>query len=133
MSDNQAALQALISTDPEHIYSEDELDAIEELDVEMALRIARAQHLASRKNLEEPEQYPEPDLESVTRGIDEARTVLSRDGGDIELVGLEGRIVRVRMKGACAGCPNSAMDLQIVVQRLVREHAPGVADVVNTF
>jgi len=133
VGNSQTALQALISDDPEHFYSEEELDAIEELDMEMALRIARTQHMAQQKNLNDAETYPVPDRQDVEKGIDEARSVLSRDGGDIELIGLEGRTVRVQMKGACAGCPNSAMDLQIVVLRLVREHAPGVVDVVNVF
>ena len=48
------------------------------------------------------------------------------------LVGIVGATVRVRMKGACAGCPNSVLDLRNVVEKVVCA-VPGVGSVVNTF
>ncbi|MGE4530090.1 MAG: NifU family protein [Acidithiobacillus sp.] len=60
------------------------------------------------------------------------RHILNRDGGDIELVDIIDRDVRVRMKGACAGCPNSVIDLKQVVERIVGAVA-GVVSVSNTF
>ncbi|RMG10169.1 MAG: hypothetical protein D6731_17935 [Planctomycetota bacterium] len=46
---------------------------------------------------------------------------LQRDGGDIELVGVEEGVVRVRLHGACGSCPSSTMTLQMGVERRLRE------------
>ena len=119
--------------DPDHIYSDDELDAIEALDPELALRLDRAQVMARRTAPAggDPQGPVEP--EAVAAAIDEARRILMQDGGDIALIGIEDRTVRVRMQGACAGCPRSALDLRNVVERLVKARCPGVREVANTF
>lgn len=122
----------LLSDDPDHVYSEDELDAIEELDPELALRLDRAQTFAEREAADVPADGP-IDEDAVRAAIEEARRILMQDGGDIEFVELDGRTVRVRLKGACVGCPRSTLDLKNVVERLVRSRAPGVASVANTF
>lgn len=122
----------LLSDDPDHVYSEDELDAIEELDPELALRLDRAQTFAAREAADVPADGP-IDEDAVRAAIEEARRILMQDGGDIEFVELDGRTVRVRLKGACVGCPRSTLDLKNVVERLVRSRAPGVASVANTF
>jgi len=127
-----ASVQSLLSDDPDHFYTEEELDAIEELDPELALRLDRAQTMAQQGRSEAPAEGPidEADVEAA---VGEARSVLMQDGGDIEYVGLEGRTVYVRLKGACAGCPRSTLDLKNVVERLIKSRAPGVATVANTF
>lgn len=122
----------LLRDDPDHFYSEDELDAIEELDPELALRLDRAQTFAAREAADVPADGP-IDEDAVRAAIEEARRILMQDGGDIEFVELDGRTVRVRLKGACVGCPRSTLDLKNVVERLVRSRAPGVASVANTF
>ncbi len=122
----------LLSDDPDHTYSEEELDAIEALDPELALRLDRAQTFAAREAADVPADGP-IDEDAVRAAIEEARRILMQDGGDIEFVELEGRTVRVRLKGACVGCPRSTLDLKNVVERLVRARAPGVANVANTF
>ena len=122
----------LLHDDPDHIYSEEELDAIEELDPELALRLDRAQTFAEREAADVPADGP-IDEDAVRAAIEEARRILMQDGGDIEFVELDGRMVRVRLKGACVGCPRSTLDLKNVVERLVRARAPGVAGVANTF
>ena len=125
-------LVVLLREDAAHHYTSEELDAIEEIDPEMALRLDRVQFLANQNRA--PESSDEPvDAAQVAIAMDEARRILNRDGGDIELVAIEGRTVRVRLKGACVGCPNSVMDLKNVVERLVRARAPGVLAVVNVF
>ncbi len=126
-------LHGLLSEDPDHVYSDEELDAIEEIDAAMALRLARVQHMADLQQGGPAHDGSAIDPQSVADAIEEARQILSQDGGDIELVGIDGRTVRVRMKGACVGCPNAVLDLRNVVERLVKSHAPGVAEVVNTF
>jgi len=116
------------------VYTEEELDAIEELDAELALRLDRAQTLAARDQAADREPPSGPvDPAKVAEAVEEARRILMQDGGDIELVEVDGPTVRVRMKGACVGCPRSVLDLKNVVERLVRSRAPGVHEVVNTF
>jgi toxin CptA len=133
MSEDKAnALQRLLSADTGHVYSEDELDAIEEVDSEMALRLARVQHLSQLAQAEE-QSNATVDIRQVEDAITQARAILSQDGGDIELIGVENRIVKVRLKGACVGCPNAALDLKNVVERLVKTRSPGVLEVQNIF
>lgn len=129
---DMAAVDHLLSDDPEHVYTEDELDAIEAVDPELALRLDRAQTFAQRQDLEAPADGP-IDEAAVRQAVEEARRILLQDGGDIEYVGLDGRTVQVRLKGACVGCPRSTLDLKNVVERLVRARAPGVERVANTF
>ena len=55
---------------------------------------------------------------------------LAMDGGGIELVELtEDNIVRVRLQGACQGCPGARMTLQMGVERILKEHCPDLAAV----
>ncbi|MFH0802515.1 MAG: NifU family protein [bacterium] len=67
--------------------------------------------------------------EKVRNVIEELRPMLQADGGDIELVGLEGGVVKVRLKGSCAGCPMSQMTLQMGVERALREKIPEIVRV----
>ena len=52
---------------------------------------------------------------------------------DLEFVALDGALLRVRLKGNCAGCPRAALDLKNVVERLVRKRFPQIRAVENTF
>lgn len=126
-------VEHLLSEDPDHVYSEDELDAIEAIDPELALRLDRAQTFALRAQADTPDLNAPVDEQAVRMAIDEARKILSQDGGDLEYVGLQDRIVLVRLKGACVGCPRSTLDLKNVVERLVKSRAPGVHSVSNQF
>ncbi len=115
-------------------FTEEELDALEATDPDTAYRIARAQAIAARDRpapTSAAEAGP-PDRTAVEHAIEDVRRILQRDGGDIELVAIEGTQVRVRMKGACAGCPNSVLDLRNVVEKIVGA-VPGVSSVVNSF
>jgi len=63
-------------------------------------------------------------VEQVIEGI---RPYLQADGGDIELVDVtEDNVVRVRLKGACSGCPGAVMTLQMGVERILREKIPEI-------
>ena len=63
--------------------------------------------------------------------IDSIRPMLQNDGGDIELVGIdEDKSVRVRLQGACRGCPGAQMTLKMGVERLLKERVPEVKQVV---
>jgi toxin CptA len=117
-------------------YTEEELDAFYERDPVAALRISREQHqlrgLIDQARGSDP-NAPMPGAEEVKAALEEVRKVLLRDGGDVELIGIAGTVVRVRMKGNCAGCPRSALDLKHVVERLVRSRFPAVSRVENVF
>ncbi len=128
-------LRALLSDDPAHVYTEAELDAIEAIDPALALRLERVQFLARRQQETAVATEGPIDETAVAAAVAEARAILARDGGDIELVRIDHatREVVVLMKGACAGCPHSVLDLRNVVERLVRARCPGVARVVNRF
>jgi Fe-S cluster biogenesis protein NfuA len=60
----------------------------------------------------------------------EIRPALQMDGGDIELVAVEGNEVHVRLQGACAGCPGAAMTLRMGIERRLKELVPEVERVV---
>jgi Fe-S cluster biogenesis protein NfuA len=67
----------------------------------------------------------------VREVIDSIRPMLQNDGGDIELVSIdEDKTVRVRLQGACRGCPGAAMTLKMGVERLLKERVPEVKEVV---
>ncbi|HUU32332.1 MAG TPA: NifU family protein [Phycisphaerae bacterium] len=65
--------------------------------------------------------------EKVEAVINEIRPLLQADGGDIELVGVEeGGVVKVRLRGACAGCPGAQMTLKMAVERRLKAKVPEV-------
>lgn len=65
--------------------------------------------------------------EKVEAVLDEIRPALQADGGDVELVDVtkEG-IVKVRLVGACAGCPMSTMTLAFGIERTLKERVPEI-------
>ena len=67
--------------------------------------------------------------DKVEKALKELRPQLQADGGDIELVGVENGIVKVKMKGACAGCPMSTMTLQWGVENFLKKKIPGIVKV----
>ena len=70
--------------------------------------------------------------EDVQSVIEEIRPNLQADGGDIELVDVtEDGVVKVRLRGACSGCPGAAMTLKMGVERLLKKRIPEVTSVEN--
>jgi Fe-S cluster biogenesis protein NfuA len=68
----------------------------------------------------------------VEKAIKEIQPHLRADGGDIELVGVDDDgTVKVRLKGACLGCPMSQMTLQLGVERYLKSKIPQVTKVVR--
>jgi len=67
--------------------------------------------------------------EKVEKAIEEIRPNLQADGGDIELVGVENGIAKVKLKGACAGCPMSAMTVKWGVENALKKKVPGITKV----
>ncbi len=68
--------------------------------------------------------------DEVKKALEEIRPMLRADGGDIELVGIEGNKVKVRLRGACAGCPAATMTLKMGVEKILRQRVPEVKEVV---
>lgn len=64
--------------------------------------------------------------EMVETVLERIRPALHADGGDIELVNLEGDLVRVRLTGACSGCPSAEMTLRVGVEGALRRVRPGL-------
>lgn len=67
--------------------------------------------------------------ENVEKVLDDLRPYLMADGGNVELVELDGPIVRLRLQGACGSCPSSAMTLKMGIERRLREFIPEIAEV----
>ena len=65
----------------------------------------------------------------VQKAIQELRPNLQADGGDIELLGVENGVVKVKLKGACAGCPMSTMTIQWGVENFLKKKIPGIVKV----
>ncbi len=64
--------------------------------------------------------------ERVQEVLDKIRPALQADGGDVELVDVEGGVVKVRLVGACAGCPMSQLTLSNGVERVLKQEIPEV-------
>lgn len=69
--------------------------------------------------------------EKVEKTLAQIRTALQEDGGDVELVDVNSEgVVKVRLKGACAGCPMSTMTLKNGIERVLKEQIPEVKEVI---
>ena len=68
--------------------------------------------------------------DKVDAALAQVRPMLQRDGGDVELVEItdEG-IVKVRLQGACQGCPMAQMTLQMGIERVLKEMVPDIKSV----
>ena len=72
--------------------------------------------------------------EQVQKVIDEIRPNLQADGGDIDLVDVTAEgIVKVKLRGACQGCPGAAMTLKMGVERLLKQRIPEVTGIENVM
>ena len=67
--------------------------------------------------------------ENVETVLDELRPYLMSDGGNVELVELDGPIVKLRLQGACGACPSSAMTLRMGIERRLKEMIPEIAEI----
>ena len=69
--------------------------------------------------------------EKVQAVLDKIRPALQADGGDVELVDVEGGIVKVRLTGACGGCPMSQLTLKSGIEENLKAVIPEVQEVVS--
>lgn len=68
--------------------------------------------------------------EKVEQALAQIRPALQADGGDVELVAVEDGVVKVKLTGACAGCPVSTITLKQGIERLLKEQIAEVKEVV---
>ena len=68
-------------------------------------------------------------LENVETVLDEMRPYLISDGGNVEIVELDGPIVKLRLQGACGSCPGSTMTLRMGIERRLKEMIPEISEV----
>ncbi|ERN40008.1 thioredoxin-like protein and domain protein [Rubidibacter lacunae KORDI 51-2] len=66
---------------------------------------------------------------NVEKVLDDLRPYLMADGGNVELVEIDGPVVRLRLQGACGSCPSSAMTLKMGIERRLCEFIPEIAEV----
>ena len=64
--------------------------------------------------------------EQVEKALEKIRPALQADGGDVELVDVAEGVVKVRLKGACGGCPMSQMTLTRGVEATIKKFVPEV-------
>ena len=67
--------------------------------------------------------------EKVQKVMDKIRPMLQADGGDVELIDVVDGIVKVKLTGACKGCPMSQMTLKNGIERLLKQEIPEVKSV----
>ena len=68
--------------------------------------------------------------EKVEKVLEKVRPMLQRDGGDVELVDVQDDgVVKVRLTGACSGCPMSTMTLKNAIEETIKKEIPEIKSV----
>ena len=77
------------------------------------------------------ESFGEELRKKVEAALEQVRPYLQADGGDVELVDIDdiGKVVKVRLAGACGGCPSAGMTLKAGVEATVKKYAPEIKSV----
>lgn len=68
--------------------------------------------------------------EKIEEALDFIRPALMADGGDVELIDVNDGMVKLRLKGACGGCPMASMTLKNMVERTIKDRVPEIKEVV---
>ena len=68
--------------------------------------------------------------DKVTEVLNKIRPLLMRDGGDVELIEVNNGTVKVKLTGACAGCPMSTMTLKMGIEKILKQEVPEIKEVV---
>jgi len=68
--------------------------------------------------------------EKVEAALAQIRPALQADGGDVELVDVNEGVVKLRLTGACNGCPMATMTLRHGIERVLKEHIPEIREVI---
>ena len=68
--------------------------------------------------------------DKVAAVLDKIRPSLQRDGGDVELIDVNNGTVKVKLTGACVGCPMSTLTLQMGIERMLKQEIPEIKQVI---
>ena len=68
--------------------------------------------------------------DKVEEVLNKIRPSLMRDGGNVELIDVSDGVVKVKLTGACAGCPMSTMTLKMGIERILKQEIPEIKEVV---
>ncbi|CAN5779188.1 NifU family protein [soil metagenome] len=68
--------------------------------------------------------HPQDVETRVVQALEEVRPYLQSHGGNVEFLGVEGGVARLRMQGSCDGCPSSAMTLKLAIEEAIQKAAP---------
>jgi len=68
--------------------------------------------------------------DKVEAVLDEIRPALMADGGNVQLIDVSNGIVKVKLTGACEGCPMASMTLRHGIERALKEKVPDVKEVI---
>ena len=69
--------------------------------------------------------------DKVEEVLNKIRPALQNDGGDVELVDINDGIVKVKLTGACDGCPMSTLTLKMGIEKILKQEIPEVKEVVS--
>ena len=68
--------------------------------------------------------------EKVEAALEKVRPVLLADGGDVQLIDVQDGVVKLKLTGACGGCPMATMTLKGGIEQVLKEQVPEVKEVV---
>ena len=68
--------------------------------------------------------------EKVEAALEQIKPALLADGGGVELVDVSDGIVKVRLSGACSGCPMATMTLKFGIEQVLKEQVPEIKEVI---
>lgn len=74
--------------------------------------------------------HPIPVEDRVLEALDEVRPYLESHGGNVDLLGVEGGVVQLRLAGSCSGCPSSTMTLKLAIEKAIHKAAPEIEEVI---
>ena len=69
-------------------------------------------------------------LDKLETALKKIRPQLQADGGDVELIEVSDGVVKLRLKGACGGCPMATVTLKNGIERILKEQVPDIREVV---
>ncbi|MGW5716259.1 NifU family protein [Amycolatopsis sp. NPDC003865] len=101
---------------------------VEAVDRPLLDRLAEDDHVRGLLVLHD--LHPRSTHERVAEALDKVRPYLGSHAGDVEFVGIDDGVLRLRLRGSCDGCPSSAVTAKHAIERAVREVAPEISDVV---
>ena len=73
--------------------------------------------------------HPLPLESRVTQALDKVRPYLDSHGGNVELLGINEGVVRLRMRGSCKSCPSSSMTLKLAIEEAIYAAAPDIVSI----